>query len=70
VDFTVNIQLAQSPRDQLSDLAAKIDDQKALEGGMCHGPRTSQAGAVVQAGECRFAPLSAAFDDGLQARGT
>ena len=36
MDFAIDVQFAQPPRDKLRDLAAEVDDEKALMR-MCHG---------------------------------
>ncbi|ETW14695.1 cytosine deaminase [Roseivivax marinus] len=38
MDFAVDVQFAQPTRDQLRHLGAEVDDEKAVVGGLVHGP--------------------------------
>ncbi len=49
VDLAIDVQLAQAARDQLGDLAAEVDDEKALMRGAGHG-------AFLRCGNCRRKP--------------
>jgi hypothetical protein len=42
VDFAIDVQLAQAARNQLRDLAAKVDDEKAVVGCLCHARAIGQ----------------------------
>jgi hypothetical protein len=44
VDFAVDVQLAQATGDQLSDLAAEVNDKKAVMGCLGHGGRIEKSG--------------------------